>query len=64
MYFSKNPLYAWAWIRKTKCIVMMTREGSTKIVNFVTPGAGVFVPGRGHISYRMKYVRVESVIHS
>ena len=29
---------------------MMTKEGSTKIVNFMTPGAGVLVLGRGHIS--------------
>ena len=30
---------------------MMTKEGSTKIVNFMTPGAGVLVLGRGHISH-------------
>ena len=29
-------------------IVMMTKEGSTKIVNFMTPGAGVLLLGRGH----------------
>ena len=29
---------------------MMNKEGSTKIVNFMTPGAGVVVvQGRGHI---------------
>ena len=33
---------------------MKTMEGSTKIVNFMTPGAGVLVLGRGHISYRVK----------
>ena len=33
----------------TDCIVMMTKEGSTIIVNFVTPGAEVLVQGRGHI---------------
>ena len=32
-------------------IVLMTKEGSTKIVNFMTPGAGVLVLGRGHISH-------------
>ena len=31
-------------------IVMMTKEGSTKIVNFMTSGAGIFVLGCGHIS--------------
>ena len=25
----------------TKCVVIMTKEGSNKIVNFTTPGAGV-----------------------
>ena len=35
---------------KTKCIVMITKEGSTKSVNFMTPGAGFLVQGRGHMS--------------
>ena len=35
---------------------MMTKEGSTKIVNFMTPGAGVLVLGRGHISHFSEYV--------
>ena len=29
---------------------MMTKEDSTKTINFMTPGAGVVVLGRGHIS--------------
>ena len=33
---------------------MITQVGSTKIVNFMNPGAGVLVLGRGHISYIMK----------
>ena len=33
---------------------MMTKEGSNKIVNFMTPGAGVLVLGRGHISHTVK----------
>ena len=33
---------------------MMTNEGSTKIVNFMTPGAGVLVLGRGQISHIVK----------
>ena len=49
-YFFKNLLYSQAMIRQTKYIVMMTKEGSTKIVNFMTPGAGDLVLGRGHIS--------------
>ena len=41
-------------IRKTKYIVMMTKEGSTKIVNFMTPGRAVLVLGRAHISHIVK----------
>ena len=33
---------------------MMTKEWSSKIVNFITPGAGVLVPGRDHISQIVK----------
>ena len=33
---------------------MMTKEGFTKIVTFMTPGAGVLVLARGHISYIVK----------
>ena len=33
---------------------MMTKEGSTRIINFMTPGAGVLVLGRGHISHIVK----------
>ena len=55
MYFLKNLLlYSGAWFRQTKCIVMMTKEGSTKIVTFMTPGAGVLVLRCGHISHIVK----------
>ena len=30
---------------------MMTKEGSTKIVNFMTPRAGVLMLGHGHLSH-------------
>ena len=33
---------------------MMTKGGSTKIVNFMTPGAGVLVLGHDHISNIVK----------
>ena len=33
---------------------MINKEGSTKIVNFMTPWAGVLVLGRGHISHKVK----------
>ena len=32
----------------------MRKEGSTKIENFMTPGAGVLALGRGHISHLVK----------
>ena len=55
MYFFKNLLlYSQALIRQTKYVVIMTKEWSTKIVNFMTPGVGVLVLGRGHISHRVK----------
>ena len=40
-YFFKNLLLnSQALIRQTKYVVMMTKEGSTKIINFMTPGQG------------------------
>ena len=54
-YFIKNLLiYSGASIRQTMYIVMMTKEGSTKIIDFMTPGLGVLVLGRGHISHIVK----------
>ena len=51
-YFFKNLLlYSQALIRQTKYVVMMTKEESTKIVNFMTPRAGV---GRGHTRHFVK----------
>ena len=34
---------------------MMTKEGSTNMVNFMIPGAGVFMLRRGHISHYGEY---------
>ena len=52
MYFLKNLLlYSGACSRQNKCIVMITNEGSTQIVNFMTPGARVLMLGCGHISH-------------
>ena len=53
--FKNFLLYSQALISQTMYVlVMMTKEGSTKIVNFMTPGAGVLVLGRGHISHIVK----------
>ena len=33
---------------------MITKEGSTKNVNFMSPGVGVLAIGCGHISHKVK----------
>ena len=49
-YFFKNLLlYTHAYIRQTKYVVMITKEGSTKVINFMIPGAGVLVLGHGQV---------------
>ena len=51
VYFYKNLLlHSGAWFRQTKSIVMMTKDRSTKIQNFMTPGAGFLILGHGNIS--------------
>ena len=57
MYFYKNLLLysgAYIWFRQTKYIVMMFKDRSTKIENFMTPGTWVLLLGRGHISHVLK----------
>ena len=41
---------------------MMTKEGATKIVNRMIPGAGILALGCGHISYilKMHYLYLET----
>ena len=53
-FFKLLPLYSQARIRQTKYIVMMTKEGSTKIMNFLTTLAGVLVLRRDH-TMKMQY---------
>ena len=53
-FFNNLLLYSQAYIRKTKYVVMMTKEGSTKIVNFMTPGAGFREQRRGQIKHKVK----------
>ena len=48
-------LYSWAWIRQTLYIVIMTKEWSTKIVNFMTPWGGVLVLRHGHRNHFSEY---------
>ena len=42
------------WIRKTKYLELVIKEGSTKIVNFITSGAEVLVLELGHIRHIVK----------
>ena len=48
------------WVRQTTCAVMMTKKGSTKIVNFMTPNVGVLVLGRGDISENALFLKKSS----
>ena len=53
--FKKNLfLYSGAWSIQTTSIVIIIKEGSSKIVNSMTPGADVLVLGRGHVSHIVK----------
>ena len=66
-YFFKNLLlYSQALIRQTKYVVIISKEGSTKIVNFMTPGAGVLALGCGHVSHivKMHYVLKNLLLYS
>ena len=36
-------------------VVIMTKEGSTKVINFLTHGAGVLMQWLDHISYCSEY---------
>ena len=50
MYFLKNLLfYSGTWSIQYKCIGRVFQ-----IVNFMTPGVGIVVQGRGHICYIVK----------
>ena len=50
-YFFRNLLYSLVWIRQTKYIVMMIKEGSIKMVNFMIPMVGVLVLRHEQISH-------------
>ena len=45
-------------VDQTKYIEMITKVGSTKIVNFMTPGDGFLVVGRGHIRHYRENVSI------
>ena len=55
-YFFEIPrLYTGSRIKQIKYILMMTKEGSTKIVNFMTNGTAVLMLGRDNISHYSEY---------
>ena len=49
------------WDEKTK-ETMMTKEGSTKIVNFMTPGVGVPVLGHCHINHVVEMLNLFKIL--
>ena len=54
-YSVKNPfLNSEACFRQAKCIEMMSKEGSTKIVHFMIPMAEVLELSRDHLSLTVK----------
>ena len=48
-------VYTRALIRQIQYIAMVTKEGSTKIINFMIPRAGNLMLGRGYISHYSEY---------
>ena len=54
-------VYTGAWIRQIKYIVMMTKEGCTKIVNYMALGAGVLILGSVHISQYIEYASSSTI---
>ena len=62
-YFFKNLLlFTQAKIRQIESKIIMTKEASTKIVNRITPGAGVLVQGLGHVE-NMQHFFSSSCLH-
>ena len=55
-YFFKNPHLETrtTWIKQAKYMMTLIKEESTQILNFMTPGAGVLVLGRGHILFHIE----------
>ena len=55
-----------AWFRQTKCPEMITKEGSSKIVNLMTHGSGVLVLRYGNINriVKMHYFQKSSLLPS
>ena len=54
-YFFSILVHARAWIRQSKYKVKATKEGSARIVNFMTIEAGGLMLERGYISHYSEY---------
>ena len=63
-FFRNLLLCSQALIGQTKYIVMMTKEGSSKIVIFMTPWAGVFAQRRDHTSQIVESIFPIKIIFS
>ena len=53
-FFENLLLCFWVLNKLNKCIVMMSKSASSKIVNFMASGSGILVIGWGFIDYTMK----------
>ena len=54
--FLKKSSLLWMVHTNYNNIAIMTKKRLTKIVNFMTPGAGFFVLGRCHINHILKCI--------
>ena len=54
LFFKNYLLFSGARFRQSKYMVLMTKEESTKIVNFMTPVGTILVLRRGHKSHKVK----------
>ena len=64
-FFPNKIIFFTPRIKQTKYIVKMTKEGSIKMVTFMTPTAGVLSLGRGHISHIVKmHYFFKNLLHS
>ena len=63
-YFFSFFVYTGAWIRQFKYTVIMTMEGSTKIVNFMTFSAAVLMLGCSHTSHYSEYALSSTPMYS
>ena len=53
-FFNNLHLYSRAWFKQTRCIVIMTKEESIKIINFMTPRIGVLGLRCEHLSQMLE----------